>query len=74
MAPEDIPRALAVFSQVNDGHARTHEGTGLGLPIVKSLIELHSGSLSLLSAKGRGTTAALNFPPSRTLGRKEAAA
>ena len=74
IAPEDIPRALAVFSQVNDGLARTHEGTGLGLPIVKSLIELHGGALSLQSEKGRGTTAALHFPPSRTLERREAAA
>jgi signal transduction histidine kinase len=74
MAPEDIPRALAVFSQVVDGHARTHEGTGLGLPIVKSLIELHGGALSLQSEKGKGTSATLDFPPERTLHRHEAAA
>jgi signal transduction histidine kinase len=62
MKPEDIPKALAVFSQVDDGHARRHEGTGLGLPIVKSLIELHGGTLSLTSEKGRGTTVRLDFP------------
>lgn len=62
MDAADIPKALAVFSQVDDGHARRHEGTGLGLPIVKSLIELHGGMLTLTSEKGRGTTVRLDFP------------
>jgi signal transduction histidine kinase len=69
MAPEDIPKALAVFSQVDDSASRRHEGTGLGLPIVKSLIELHGGTISLSSQKGRGTVAALLFPPERTIER-----
>jgi len=67
MAPEDIPKALAVFSQVDDSASRRHEGTGLGLPIVKSLIELHGGTFGLSSQKGRGTVAALLFPAERTV-------
>ncbi|MBP6013656.1 MAG: hypothetical protein KBA31_15625 [Alphaproteobacteria bacterium] len=63
----DIPKALAVFSQVDDSHARRHEGTGLGLPIVKSLIELHGGQLSLTSEKGKGTTVRLDFPASASV-------
>ena len=74
MAAEDIPKALALFTQVEDGADRRHEGTGLGLPIVKSLIELHGGALSLTSERGQGTTAALEFPPSRSHRRGRAAA
>ena len=62
MAPEDIPKALAAFSQLDEGNGRRHDGTGLGLPIVKALIELHRGSLTLESARGVGTTATLHFP------------
>ncbi len=67
MAAEDIPKALSMFSQVADGNARSHEGTGLGLPIVKSLMELHGGTLTLSSERGIGTTVELAFPPERTL-------
>jgi len=66
MDPADIPKALEVFSQVDEGKSRHHEGTGLGLPIVKSLIELHGGSLEIESEKGLGTTVRLSFPPSRS--------
>jgi two-component system, cell cycle sensor histidine kinase PleC len=38
-------------------------GTGLGLPLVKALIELHGGSLDIDSAAGSGTTVRLHFPP-----------
>jgi signal transduction histidine kinase len=68
MDPADIPKALALFSQVDDGLARRHDGTGLGLPIVKALIELHAGSLSVESGKGRGTVVRLDFPPRLTCG------
>jgi signal transduction histidine kinase len=68
MDAADIPKALALFSQLDDSLARRHEGTGLGLPIVKSLIELHGGQLSLVSEKGRGTTARLDFPPDASAG------
>jgi len=67
MAADDIPKALSMFSQVADGNSRSHEGTGLGLPIVKSLMELHGGTLTLSSERGIGTTVELSFPPERTL-------
>jgi signal transduction histidine kinase len=72
MAPSDIPKALAPFSQIDDGRARYQGGTGLGLPIVKSLIELHGGTLALDSEFGRGTRATLRFPPA-TAGKAAAA-
>ncbi len=66
MALNDIPKALARFGQVESGLHRAHEGTGLGLPLAKSLIELHGGSLDLQSEIGVGTTVTLRFPAERT--------
>ena len=63
IAQADIPKALAPFSQIDDGRARQQGGTGLGLPIVKSLIELHGGTFVLEGEPGKGTRATLRFPP-----------
>ena len=65
MAAEDLPKALAPFVQVDRSHGRKHEGTGLGLPLTKRLVELHGGQLELQSEPGVGTRAALIFPASR---------
>ena len=61
IAPEDIPKALAPFHQVDSALNRKYEGTGLGLPLTKSLVELHGGSLDLQSEVGVGTTVTLRF-------------
>ena len=47
--------ALAPFGQVDSRLARRYEGTGLGLPLAKALVELHGGVLSIESAPGKGT-------------------
>lgn len=73
MSAEDIPKALAMFSQLDNGLSRKHEGTGLGLPIVKSLMQLHGGSLKLESELGKGTMAELRFPAARTRSRLKGA-
>jgi signal transduction histidine kinase len=65
MTKEDIPKALAPFVQVDRSLSRKHEGTGLGLPLTKRMIELHDGKLELESAPALGTTATLIFPLSR---------
>jgi two-component system, cell cycle sensor histidine kinase PleC len=65
--PEDIARVLEPFGQVNDPMVRTHGGTGLGLPLVLRLAELHGGEMTLDSIPGEGTTVTLHFPPSRTI-------
>ena len=65
MAPEDIPKALSQFGQIDSDLNRKYEGTGLGLPLAKSLIELHGGYLDLQSAVGKGTTVTVRIPASR---------
>ena len=65
---EDIPKALGVFGQVDSSFSRKHEGTGLGLPLTKSLAELHGGSLDLQSQPGVGTTVTIRFPAERLVG------
>lgn len=65
IAEEDIPKALSVFGQVH--HGRSHEGTGLGLPLCKMYAELHGGRLVLSSKVNEGTTVRIIFPPERTL-------
>jgi signal transduction histidine kinase len=65
IAFEDIPKALAPFQQIDSGLNRKHEGTGLGLPLTKSLVEMHGGYLDLQSKVGVGTTVTVRFPAER---------
>jgi len=65
MSDEEIPIALAPFYQVGNVIDRKFEGTGLGLPLSKDLIELHGGSLSLESVVGKGTTVRVLLPKDR---------
>lgn len=67
MAPEDIPKAMENFGQVQSGWSRTSEGTGLGLPLSKRLVELLGGSFILESEVGVGTNVIVTFPPERLL-------
>ncbi len=68
IAPEDFPKALSQFGQVNNGLTRAYEGTGLGLPLTKALSELHGGSFDLRSEVGKGTTVTIGFPAERIVG------
>jgi PAS domain S-box-containing protein len=65
MKPEDIPKAMAPFMQVDNSTAREYQGTGLGLPLTKTLVELHGGRFMLDSAPGQGTTATIILPAAR---------
>src|ERR1700730_10040106 len=63
--PEQLQKVLEPFEQVEDHLTRRNEGTGLGLPIAKALIELHGGELVLDSENNVGTTAELRLPRHR---------
>ncbi len=65
IALEDIPKALSPFQQIDNRLNRRYQGTGLGLPLSKSLIEMHGGSLDLQSQVGVGTTVTVRFPAER---------
>jgi two-component system cell cycle sensor histidine kinase PleC len=65
IAPEDIERLARPFEQVEGQHSKTTQGTGLGLALTKSLIEMHGGTLSIESEPGRGTTVSFIMPRSR---------
>ncbi|HEY1505858.1 MAG TPA: ATP-binding protein, partial [Stellaceae bacterium] len=65
IAPDDLTRVLQPFAQAESGLNRRYEGTGLGLPLTRGLVELHGGSLRLESDLGQGTRAILEFPLAR---------
>jgi PAS domain S-box-containing protein len=64
MSAADIEVAMTAFGQIDSKLARQHQGTGLGLPISKSLIELQGGTLMVASEPGKGTTMTATFPES----------
>ena len=66
IAAEDIPSALAAFGQVDSALDRKYDGSGLGLTLVKSFVELHGGRLEIDSVPGVGTTVTLVFPAERS--------
>jgi PAS domain S-box-containing protein len=67
IAPEQLARVMSPFVQADSGLARRYEGSGLGLPLARQLMELHGGGLHLESALGHGTTVTLTLPPERVL-------
>ena len=62
MSPAEIEIAMLPFRQVDGSLSRRHEGTGLGLPLAKSLAEMHGGKLSLVSEQGSGTKVLVHLP------------
>ncbi len=64
MTPEEIQIALTPFGQVDGTRSRNHEGTGLGLPISRALVELHNGKFSIESTKDVGTKVIMQWPAS----------
>jgi signal transduction histidine kinase len=67
MARDDIPLALRPFRQLEHSLGRKYEGTDLGLPLVKALLDLHQASLLIESEPGVGTTVSACFPAQRTI-------
>jgi signal transduction histidine kinase len=67
IARADLDRIMEPFQIVENPQSRSYQGIGLGLPLARSLIELHGGSLTLHSEISLGTTATLTFPATRTV-------
>jgi signal transduction histidine kinase len=67
MSPEHVTKAFQSFGQVDSGLNRKYEGTGLGLPLTRKLIELHHGNILVKSELGKGTTVTLHFLANPTL-------
>jgi signal transduction histidine kinase len=63
----ELPKAMSMFGQADGSLARSRDGAGLGLPLTKSLMELHGGELIVDSVPGVGTTVRLRFPSSRSV-------
>jgi len=73
MKLEEIPLALETFRQVDGGLTRRQQGTGLGLPLARTLAELHGGTLAIASAPGKGTVVTVTLPRERVIRRPLAA-
>ena len=67
MSPQDIPKALEPFGQIDSKISRKYEGTGLGLPLAKHLVELHGGTLTIESTVNAGTTVSVKLPAERVV-------
>lgn len=67
MNKKELAKAMTEFGQVESGLSRKYEGTGLGLPLTKWLVELHGGTFEIDSEKGEGTTATVRFSRERTV-------
>jgi Amt family ammonium transporter len=76
MSRDQLRQALEPFVQVDSRTRKTDQGTGLGLPLAKSLVELHGGTFVMSSEVGQGTRVVIRLPLERLLanGERDAAA
>jgi PAS domain S-box-containing protein len=70
MDEEEIPVALTHFGQIEQSLTRSHEGTGLGLPLSVAFLGMHGAHIDISSRKGQGTTVAIMFPAERSVWRE----
>ena len=59
---EELPRVFERFYRVRNTGGRSHEGTGIGLALVKELVSLHGGAVAVASTLGKGTTFTIRLP------------
>jgi cell cycle sensor histidine kinase DivJ len=74
IAEEDLPRLGDPFFQAGSAYSRSHDGTGLGLSVVRGLVGLHQGEIAIESAPGEGTTVTVSLPLDCRGGRKTGSA
>lgn len=68
MNRNDLSDAVVPFARSGNPYVAKRQGAGLGLPIVKSLVELHGGTLRLETRQGGGTSVRIRFPRDRVVG------
>ena len=71
ISPDKIKAVQEPFGQVSDPRYYRGQGTGLGLPLAKAMVELHGGRLTVESEERRGTKVYLDFPIERTMASRE---
>ncbi|MFD0387477.1 ATP-binding protein [Tistrella bauzanensis] len=67
IAAEDIQRVFQPFEQIDSSLSRRYEGTGLGMSLVKAMVDLHDGEVLLESQPSQGTTVRVLLPDSRLI-------
>ncbi len=67
MSDDDLVLVAEPFAQADSRLSRRHDGTGLGLPLTKALVEAHDGRMEIESRPGVGTTVVIMFPPDRVV-------
>lgn len=67
ISEDDLERVLEPFTQADSSLSRRHEGTGLGLPLTRALVEMHGGQLTLTSVESQGTIAKVTLPSERLI-------
>jgi signal transduction histidine kinase len=67
ISEDNLSMVLEPFQQISGPMSQKYEGTGLGLPLVKGLVELHGGHLWLESIEGEGTKATIYLPAERVI-------
>jgi len=72
IAPDMLSLVFEPFRQIDSALARKYEGTGLGLSLVKTLVELHGGAVTIDSSLERGTAVSFTLPLDRILCRPPA--
>lgn len=72
MSAEELRLATMPFGQVDGSRSRWREGTGLGLPIARALVQLHGGELTINSEKGKGTEIGVLLPSASIMNIQEA--
>lgn len=63
--PADLPKVMQPFHQVDNSFSRRYDGTGLGLPLTQTLVDLHGATMTIESTIGEGTTVTVRLPASR---------
>jgi signal transduction histidine kinase/ActR/RegA family two-component response regulator len=62
ISPDNIKKLFQPFFQIDSALNRQYEGTGLGLPLVKNIVDLHDGKVSIISKEGEGSTFMIDLP------------